>query len=176
MNKTKIDWCDSTWNPVTGCFHDCEYCYARGIAERFGGKQKYANIFEENEPVIGTDGKALAYPHSFCPTFLRYRLKEKQRRLSARWYRQHHPLEEKTCGCCGKTFLPQRRNQEYCTPECRGLNRKSGVQQSEHRRPEGQQSGGIVEINRIAREQGLTYGKLVAKMYAGQVRIGRQVF
>lgn len=26
---TKIDWCDSTWNPVTGCLHGCEYCYAR---------------------------------------------------------------------------------------------------------------------------------------------------
>lgn len=35
--KTKIDWCDSTWNPVTGCMHGCEYCYARRIAERFGG-------------------------------------------------------------------------------------------------------------------------------------------
>lgn len=76
MNKTKIDWCDSTWNPVTGCLHGCEYCYARGIAERFGGKQKYANIFEENNPVIGKDGKALAYPHSFSPTLLRYRLND----------------------------------------------------------------------------------------------------
>lgn len=37
MNKTKIDWCDSTWNPVTGCLHGCEYCYARDIAHRFGG-------------------------------------------------------------------------------------------------------------------------------------------
>ena len=35
--KTKVDWCDSTWNPVTGCLHGCEYCYARRIAERFGG-------------------------------------------------------------------------------------------------------------------------------------------
>ena len=26
--KTKIDWCDSTWNPVTGCLHGCKYCYA----------------------------------------------------------------------------------------------------------------------------------------------------
>lgn len=34
---TKIDWCHSTWNPVTGCLHGCEYCYARRIAERFGG-------------------------------------------------------------------------------------------------------------------------------------------
>lgn len=29
MNKTKIEWCDSTWNPVTGCLHNCNYCYAR---------------------------------------------------------------------------------------------------------------------------------------------------
>lgn len=35
--NTKIDWCDTTWNPVTGCLHGCEYCYARGIAKRFGG-------------------------------------------------------------------------------------------------------------------------------------------
>lgn len=35
--ETKIDWCDATWNPVTGCLHGCEYCYARKIAERFGG-------------------------------------------------------------------------------------------------------------------------------------------
>ena len=34
---TKIDWCDSSWNPVTGCMHGCEYCYARNIAYRFGG-------------------------------------------------------------------------------------------------------------------------------------------
>lgn len=76
MEKTKIDWCDSTWNPVTGCLHECEYCYARRIAERFGEKQKYANIFEENKPVIGADGKVLAYPYSFSPTLLRYRLND----------------------------------------------------------------------------------------------------
>jgi protein gp37 len=35
MNRTKIDWADMTWNPVTGCYHDCEYCYARKIAKRF---------------------------------------------------------------------------------------------------------------------------------------------
>lgn len=37
MQKTKIEWCDATWNPVTGCLHGCDYCYARRIAERFGG-------------------------------------------------------------------------------------------------------------------------------------------
>lgn len=39
--KTKIDWADATWNPVTGCLHGCEYCYARRIAKRFGGCYRF---------------------------------------------------------------------------------------------------------------------------------------
>jgi protein gp37 len=30
-----IDWAKWSWNPVTGCEHNCVYCYARDIAERF---------------------------------------------------------------------------------------------------------------------------------------------
>jgi protein gp37 len=30
-----VDWAWWTWNPVTGCWHGCEYCYARDIAKRF---------------------------------------------------------------------------------------------------------------------------------------------
>ena len=37
MNKTKIDWCDFTWNPITGCTAGCSFCYARKIAMRFTG-------------------------------------------------------------------------------------------------------------------------------------------
>lgn len=37
MNKSKIDWCDFTWNPVTGCTRGCEYCYAAKQARRFCG-------------------------------------------------------------------------------------------------------------------------------------------
>ena len=37
MNKTKIEWCDYSWNPITGCLHNCPYCYARKIAMRFDG-------------------------------------------------------------------------------------------------------------------------------------------
>lgn len=29
-----IEWALWSWNPVTGCRHDCPYCYARDIAER----------------------------------------------------------------------------------------------------------------------------------------------
>ena len=85
--KTRIDWCDSTLNPVTGCMHGCEYCYARRIAERFGSKQM--PIFTDypvlNEPVrnVGVgDGKIQPYPFDFTPTFHRYRLEE-----PARWTR-----------------------------------------------------------------------------------------
>lgn len=36
LNKnTGIEWARWTWNPVTGCLHGCEYCYARDIANRF---------------------------------------------------------------------------------------------------------------------------------------------
>ena len=37
MNRTKIGWCDRSWNPVTGCRHGCPYCYAERIALRFEG-------------------------------------------------------------------------------------------------------------------------------------------
>ena len=35
MRNTKIEWADMTWNPISGCYGDCPYCYARQIANRF---------------------------------------------------------------------------------------------------------------------------------------------
>lgn len=35
MNKTKIEWTDYTWNPVTGCKRGCFYCYAKILHHRF---------------------------------------------------------------------------------------------------------------------------------------------
>ena len=91
--RTKIDWCDATWNPVTGCLHGCEYCYARKIAERFGSNQMpiFADYPVLHEPVRCTDtyaymrdagistGKIQPYPFDFLPTFHRYKLDEPQR-------------------------------------------------------------------------------------------------
>lgn len=80
MDKTKIDWCDSTWNPVTGCQHGCEYCYARGIAKRFsGGGEDWTDdkMFVLNEKVYGEESeKACPYPYGFLPTLHRYRLND----------------------------------------------------------------------------------------------------
>nr|DAU43389.1 MAG TPA: Protein of unknown function (DUF5131) [Caudoviricetes sp.] len=96
--KTKIDWCDATWNPVTGCLHGCEYCYARRIATRFGGaaiaianEEGYAEYggttcadgtcHDLTYPVVdyGRTGKTAPYPFCFDPTFHRYKLDEPQR-------------------------------------------------------------------------------------------------
>jgi protein gp37 len=49
-----IGWANWSWNPVTGCLHDCDYCYARDLAERF-------------------------YPQGFAPTFIREALGAPQR-------------------------------------------------------------------------------------------------
>lgn len=89
MDKTKIDWCDMSWNPITGCRHGCEYCYARRIAERFGGGAPPAiseivkdngGVVELSAPVMRkrSDGQMAKapYPHGFTPTFHRYRLNE----------------------------------------------------------------------------------------------------
>lgn len=40
MSKSKIEWCDSTWNPVRGCSlvsEGCRNCYAMKQAHRFSG-------------------------------------------------------------------------------------------------------------------------------------------
>jgi len=92
MDKTKIEWADATWNPVTGCLHGCEYCYARRIAERFGlayapklgdpgmeGARKCDSaegldtMLELVKP-YETNGKTQPYPMAFLPTLHRYRL------------------------------------------------------------------------------------------------------
>ena len=94
MNRTKIEWCTHTWNPVTGCFHGCTYCYARRIAERFskgGFEAKEIGNLSDSEVLLTTihrtlerpfmviqNGKNVVdpYPLGFSPTFHHYRLDE----------------------------------------------------------------------------------------------------
>ena len=74
--NTKIDWCDSSWNPVTGCLHGCEYCYARGIANRFGGDDDGA-IHDISSPIFRNDNNRVApYPFGFAPSLHRHRLSQ----------------------------------------------------------------------------------------------------
>lgn len=80
-SKTKIDWCDSTWSPVTGCLHGCEYCYARKIAERFSTEKKYRRPYEPvlHVPTRRVRTRPEPYPYGFKPTFHRYKLDEPQK-------------------------------------------------------------------------------------------------
>ena len=53
MKDTKIQWCDSTWNPWRGCTKvnaGCAHCYAEGWGKRFGvewGKGKPRKLASE---------------------------------------------------------------------------------------------------------------------------------
>lgn len=79
MDKTKIEWADSTWNPISGCYHKCPYCYARAMVNRFSNvKIEDGNnqIITLDEPYIAANGKRLPYPWGFIPTFHRYRLND----------------------------------------------------------------------------------------------------
>ena len=85
MNRTKIEWCDSTWNPVTGCKHGCEYCYAKRIAERYAGSVSAGSFdgrklveLDEQPLVERKNGKVSGapFPVGFRPTLHKYRLWE----------------------------------------------------------------------------------------------------
>ncbi len=96
MKHTKIEWCDSTWNPVTGCLHGCEYCYARVIAKRFGGFDPSVNgtwntvqyekggerlvVLNGRQQKRNKNGELIPapYPFTFYPTLHKYLLNEFQ--------------------------------------------------------------------------------------------------
>lgn len=90
MNKTKIDWCDMSWNPVTGCLHGCSYCYARKIATRFSNWGfgtngiKIPDLLHELDKPYDKQGKIEPYPFKFEPTFHRYRLDEPKAKTKPR--------------------------------------------------------------------------------------------
>lgn len=55
MQRTKIPWCDYTWNPVTGCTKvtsGCKNCYAEAMAKRFWGSRKFSEVRCHKERLI----------------------------------------------------------------------------------------------------------------------------
>ena len=45
MGKTSIEWCDKSWNPITGCSpvsEGCLHCYAKRMANRLKGRYGYS--------------------------------------------------------------------------------------------------------------------------------------
>lgn len=98
MVNSKIGWCDDTFNPISGCLHGCEYCYARDIAHRFGGwtdsdgdthhdeilkneskvreLDEPLRVFREGQTIFSGKWQKALYPYDFIPTFHRYRLND----------------------------------------------------------------------------------------------------
>lgn len=91
MNRSKIEWCDHTWNPITGCRHGCPYCYARTMTARFAGDVRLNKMAKADyqladaadgsdplyileKPMMNETGNALVYPFGFEPTYHRYRM------------------------------------------------------------------------------------------------------
>jgi len=85
FNESKgsgISWAAWSWNPVTGCLHGCEYCYARAIAT----DERY---------------KA-AYPAGFTPLFHPERLEAPANTVIPAAYRDdtHHGCDKGDCLIC----------------------------------------------------------------------------
>ena len=94
MNKSEIDWCDFSWNPVTGCRRGCEYCYARNQARRFSGDVRVnvtdpqlhaeegpaGKIYTLPRPFKNSRGTTIPHPAGFEPTFHEYRLGDPARK------------------------------------------------------------------------------------------------
>ena len=90
LHKTKIDWATHTWNPVTGCLRDCEYCYARRFISRFAPHacerpsepirhRNWPDCYQIDHPVqlINERGeyvRSTPYPKGFKPTLSTYTL------------------------------------------------------------------------------------------------------
>lgn len=89
LHKSDIDWCTHTWNPVTGCLHGCEYCYARRFIGRFQPHACERPMPNEETVLAQKDApgcyvmwravrlvdetgayvRSTAYPMGFAPTF-----------------------------------------------------------------------------------------------------------
>ncbi len=88
MNKTQIEWVKNpdgtqgfTWNPITGCLNNCEYCYARKLANT---RLRIRYIENMNLAIPIPQDKfpnGLAYGDPFYPRFwedrMGYRTREK---------------------------------------------------------------------------------------------------
>ena len=71
MTKTKIQWTERTWNPVTGCSKlsaGCAHCYAETMAKRLQGmgSKRYANGFQLTlHPEVLSEPKKIKEPSMF---------------------------------------------------------------------------------------------------------------
>jgi len=73
-----IEWAQWSWNPITGCLHDCPYCYARDIA------------------TLGNTARA--FPHGFAPALKPVQLNSPQNMRPPRGAERDQRLRNVFCG------------------------------------------------------------------------------
>lgn len=92
LNKTRIEWVINpdrtpgyTWNIVTGCLHDCPYCYAKTLSRRFEGRPvktktpsctAHQYIVKEGVPGEVVDVQLRHRPGFLQPTFWKDKLSD----------------------------------------------------------------------------------------------------
>lgn len=87
MNKSQFGWCDFSWNPVTGCKIQCDFCYGRKLASRLCGTVRLNlgspqlqcdwknRLFALEKPFHNEEDHVLQFPAGFESTLHRYRLR-----------------------------------------------------------------------------------------------------
>lgn len=86
MKKSPIEWCDFTWNPVTGCRKNCLFCEGMNNLQHFKGdnrlylssdriiKNENRGLFILEKPFPGIGTNAVPCPTGGLPTLHSYRL------------------------------------------------------------------------------------------------------
>ncbi len=84
MQYTRIEWAEYTYNLITGCEYDCDYCFARRLAKAQSGDirrhKAMKDVFTETNgcydlqsPIRDENGRVVEYPFGSAPTLHRYK-------------------------------------------------------------------------------------------------------
>ena len=78
----------------------------------------------------------------------------------------------KTCACCGKEFISNRKNGRFCSAECRNIIKSKEEAERYRRKKEEKAEAEIVEVKETlvetvkkARDMGMSYGQYKAMIY-----------
>lgn len=87
MGRSKIEYCDNTWNPITGCLHqgECKKCRGRTFAMTLCGDtrwnknrtdlyRKEGNVYVLDNEFYRAEGKKVLMPFGYEPTIHRFRM------------------------------------------------------------------------------------------------------
>lgn len=79
----------------------------------------------------------------------------------------------KICEICGQPFLAYRNSQLYCSQPCRkraAYNRLKDIYPVHKEQKKEKRKSQVAEINRLAREAGMSYGQYTAKIFLEEQR------